>query len=93
MSLQVKDHDALAAAKRSDVNGLKRLPERPLLPQIRRSRTHIEMTGDRPTEASKAAVCYVRNTSIRDIQSPATNVRNPSQPSGASIDWHSYVVL
>jgi hypothetical protein len=45
------------------VNGLKRLPERPLLPQIRRSRTHIEMTGVRPTEASKAAVCYVRNTS------------------------------
>ena len=47
MSLQVKDHDALAAAKRSDVNGLKRLPERPLLQQIRRSRTHIEMTGVR----------------------------------------------
>ena len=32
----------------------------------------------RPTEASKAAVCYVRNTSIRDIQSVATNVRNGS---------------
>ena len=43
-----KDPDALAAATRSDVNGLKRLPERQLLPQIRRSRTHIEMTGVRP---------------------------------------------
>jgi hypothetical protein len=64
MNSQAKDRDALAAATRSDVNGLKRLPERPLLPQIRRSRTHIEMTGVRPTEASKAAVCYVRNTSI-----------------------------
>jgi hypothetical protein len=63
MNSQAKDRDALAAATRSDVNGLKRLPERQLLPQIRRSRTHIEMTGVRPTEASKAAVCYVRNTS------------------------------
>jgi hypothetical protein len=43
-----KDPDALAAATRSDVNDLKRLPERQLLPQIRRSRTHIEMTGVRP---------------------------------------------
>ena len=31
-------------------------------------------------------------TSIRNIQSLATNVRNPPQPCGASIDWHSYVV-
>jgi hypothetical protein len=49
-------------------DGLKRLPERPLLPQIRRSRTHIEMTGVRPTEASKAAVCYVRFTSIQAVR-------------------------
>jgi hypothetical protein len=38
------------------------------------------------------AICYVRSTSIRDIQSLATNVRNPPQPCGASIDRHSYVV-
>jgi hypothetical protein len=50
MNSQAMDRDALAAATRSDVNGLKRLPERQLLPQIRRSRTHIEMTGVRPFE-------------------------------------------
>ena len=48
MNSQAKDRDALAAATPSDVNGLKRLPERQVLPQIRRSRTHIEMTGVRP---------------------------------------------
>jgi hypothetical protein len=33
MNSQAKDRDALAAATRSDVNGLKRLPERQLLQQ------------------------------------------------------------
>src|ERR1700733_14303070 len=33
MNSQAKDRDALAAATRSDVNGLKCLPERQLLPQ------------------------------------------------------------
>jgi hypothetical protein len=32
MNSQAKDRDALAAATRSDVNGLKPLPERQLLP-------------------------------------------------------------
>jgi hypothetical protein len=31
-------------------------------------------------------------TSIRDIQSLATNVRNPAQPCGAYIDGHSHVI-
>jgi hypothetical protein len=48
MNSEAKDRNALAAATRSDVNGLNRLPERQLLPQIRRSRAHIEMTGVRP---------------------------------------------
>src|SRR3984957_1164147 len=60
MNAQAKDRDALAAATPSDVNGLKRLPERQLLPQISRSRTHIEMTGVRPTATSTAAIRNVR---------------------------------
>jgi hypothetical protein len=37
MNSQAKDRDALAAATRSDVNGLKHLPERQLLPLCCRS--------------------------------------------------------
>jgi hypothetical protein len=39
-----------------------------------------------PTGAYTAAVSNVRSQSL------ATNVRNPPQPWGASIDGHSYVV-
>ena len=42
MNSQGRDNDALSTATRSDVNGLKRLPERQLQLQIRRFRTHIE---------------------------------------------------
>ena len=45
-----------------------------------------------PLATFAVAICNGSKTSIRDIQSPATNVRNPPQPCGASIDWHSYVV-
>jgi hypothetical protein len=44
------------------------------------------------TRGSNAAVCYVRSTAVRDIQSLATNVLNPPQPCGAYIDGHSHVV-
>jgi hypothetical protein len=87
MNSQAKDRDALAAATRSDVNGLKRLPERPLLPQIRRSRTHIEMTGVRPTEASKAAVCYVRNTSTAAVAFAQLAVIPTGVPNGSNRPW------
>jgi hypothetical protein len=56
------------------------------------------MLGDRAKDRSTPN-CYVpaptrnvRFTSTRDIQSPATNVRNPPQPYKASIDWHTCVV-
>ena len=45
----------------------------PVLPEANFSRR-----GFRPTEASTAAVCYVRNTSNRAIRSLATKVRSPS---------------
>ena len=45
-----------------------------------------------PLATFAVAICNGSKTSIRDVQSPATNVRNPPQPCGASIDWRSYVV-
>jgi hypothetical protein len=47
--------------------------------------------GIRPTATVHAAICSDRFTSIR-VSSTATNVHNPPQPCGASIDWYSDVV-
>ena len=67
----------LVRERRSQKGGLRAFPLGPL---------------PHPDEASKVAICNGSFTSIRDIQSLATNVRNPPQPCGASIDWHSCVV-
>jgi hypothetical protein len=45
------------------------------------SRWHRPGPPIRPIEASKAAVCYVRNT-IPDVQALATNVQSGSTPAG-----------
>ena len=45
-----------------------------------RSRGDPCTCASRPTEASKAAVCYVRNTSSPDIQSLATSTLGGPSP-------------
>ena len=41
-----------------------------------RSRGDVRRRASRPTDASKAAVCYVRSTSIRDVASNSSNPPN-----------------
>ena len=50
------------------------------------SRRGSSRSAIRPIEASEAAFRQVRNTSIRDIHSLVTNVRNPPSCE-TSIDW------
>jgi len=57
----------LAAATRPDVNGLKRLPERQLLLQIRRFPYAHRMTGVRQLNVA-AAICYVPFAQIAAIR-------------------------
>ncbi len=38
-----------------------------------------------PIEASKAAVCYVRNTSIRDVASSVSNAQVRGSPVGGAL--------
>ncbi len=45
------------------------------LSAIAAARTERRWPASRPTEASKAAVCYVRNTSIRDVRLPGRRLR------------------
>ena len=102
MNSQAKDRDALAAATRSDVNGLKRLPERPLLQQIRRSRTHIEMTGVRfgnqgGSRRLRGGAEGIRTSDLRDkargvgrrfqgLKLPKRRLRISLETSGVSLD-------